>query len=67
MGRAADAAPAVKLNAAPQRPTDAAILRAISDIEQRRNTEERRRMEQVPRRSSMADVLRTRIAGRSIR
>ena len=48
IGRAADAAPSVKLNVAPQRPTDAAILRAISDIEQRRSAGEKRRMEQAP-------------------
>jgi len=57
MGRAADAAPAVKLNVAPQRPTDAAILRAISDIEQRRNAEEKRRMEQAA--SEMAGITQT--------
>jgi len=54
IGRAADAAPSVKLNVAPQRPTDAAILRAISDIEQRRSAGEKRRMEQAA--SDMAGI-----------
>ncbi|CAK0809236.1 unnamed protein product, partial [Prorocentrum cordatum] len=57
VGRAAGAAPAVKLNVAPRRPADAAILRAISDIEQRRNLEGARRMEQAA--SEMAGVTQT--------
>jgi len=57
IGRAADAAPAAKLNVAPRRPTDASILQAISDIEQRRSADEKRRMEQAA--SEMAGITQT--------
>lgn len=47
IGGAEGVAPAVKISVPPRRPTDAAILRAIFEIEQRRSTDEKARMQQA--------------------